>query len=82
MLTAGDDRTAARLSRRPRRLGCPIVAGAWVDPAFKQALLDEGPRGGARAEHPPGHLASSGVAENTPTLHNIVVCAASCSCYL
>jgi hypothetical protein len=47
--------------------GARIVARAWVDPLRELNI-------------PPGRLGKLGVAENTPTLHNIVVCAL-CSCY-
>jgi len=60
--------------------GARVVARAWVDPAYKTRLLDNGT--GAIAElgfvGPEGrHLV---VVENTPTVHNVVVCTL-CSCY-
>src|SRR6516162_1916454 len=60
--------------------GARIVARAWVDPAFKQALLTKGREAVRELNIPPGRLGKLGVAENTPTLHNIVVCTL-CSCY-
>ncbi len=57
--------------------GSKVVARAWVDPAFKRRLLTDG----AAAVH---ELGFSGgllsVVENTPTVHNLVVCTL-CSCY-
>ena len=57
--------------------GSKVVARAWVDPAFKRRLLADG----AAAVH---ELGFSGgllsVVENTPTVHNLVVCTL-CSCY-
>ena len=62
------------------RNGARVVARAWVDPSYKQRLLTDatsaiaelgyGGRGGA-------HMV---VVENTPKLHNLVVCTL-CSCY-
>src|SRR5262249_10912087 len=60
--------------------GARIVARAWVDPAFKQALLTKGREAVRELNIPPGRLGKLGVAENTPTLPNIVVCTL-CSCY-
>jgi nitrile hydratase len=60
--------------------GARIVARAWVDPGFKQALLTKGREAVRELNIPPGRLGKLGVAENTPTLHNIVVCTL-CSCY-
>lgn len=60
--------------------GAKVVAKAWTDPAFKAWLLDD-------ATSAIGSLGFSGrggehmvVLENTPQVHNIVVCTL-CSCY-
>jgi nitrile hydratase len=62
------------------RNGARVVARAWVDPRFKHRLLTDG--GAAIAEL--GYLGAQGehmvVVENTPTVHNLVVCTL-CSCY-
>jgi nitrile hydratase len=60
--------------------GAKVVARAWVDPEYKGRLLAEGT--GAIAElgfkGPQGeHIV---VVENTPSVHNAVVCTL-CSCY-
>ena len=62
------------------RNGARVVARAWVDPAYKRRLLTDGTAaiaelgyGGAQGEH-------MRVIENTPTVHNLVVCTL-CSCY-
>jgi nitrile hydratase len=60
--------------------GARIVARAWVDPGFKQALLARGREAVRELNIPPGKLGKLGVAENTATLHNVVVCTL-CSCY-
>ena len=62
------------------RNGARIVARAWVDPAFKRRLLEDGTA--AVAEH--GFVGRQSeklvVVENTPQVHNMVVCTL-CSCY-
>ena len=62
------------------RNGARVVARAWVDPAYKQRLL-------ANASAAIAELGYSGlqgehmlVIENTPQVHNLVVCTL-CSCY-
>jgi nitrile hydratase len=60
--------------------GARIVARAWVDPAFKQALLARGREAVRELNIPSGRLGKLGVAENSATLHNVVVCTL-CSCY-
>jgi nitrile hydratase subunit alpha len=62
------------------RNGARVVAKAWVDPEFKQRLLHDGSATIATL----GHLSRVGdhlvVVENTPKVHNMVVCTL-CSCY-
>jgi nitrile hydratase subunit alpha len=61
--------------------GAKVVARAWVDPEYKVRLLADGTAaikevawgGGANGEH-------IVVVENTPQVHNVVVCTL-CSCY-
>ena len=60
--------------------GAQVIARAWIDPDFKQRLLADGTAaiaelgfGGMQGEH-------MVVVENTPAVHNIVVCTL-CSCY-
>jgi nitrile hydratase len=60
--------------------GARIVARAWIDPEFKQRLLDTGRAAVRELDIPPGRLGRLGVAENTDGVHNIVVCTL-CSCY-
>jgi nitrile hydratase len=60
--------------------GARIVARAWVDPDFKKRLLEDA----TEAANSLGHVSPVGahliVLENTPELHNLVVCTL-CSCY-
>ncbi len=60
--------------------GARVVARGWVDPAYKEQLLADSTEaiaelgyGGAQGEH-------MVVVENTPDVHNLVVCTL-CSCY-
>ena len=60
--------------------GARVVARAWTDPGFKAQLLEDGTAaiatlgfGGPEGDH-------MVVVENTPTVHNVVVCTL-CSCY-
>jgi nitrile hydratase subunit alpha len=62
------------------RNGARVVARAWSDPAYKQRLLTNSDAaiaelgyGGLQGEH-------MVVVENTPKVHNLVVCTL-CSCY-
>ena len=62
------------------RNGAKVVARAWVDPAYKARLLSDATAaiselgfGGLQGEH-------MVAVENTPTVHNLVVCTL-CSCY-
>ena len=62
------------------RNGARVVARAWVDPDYKRRLLADGT--GAVAEF--GFVGRQSeklvVVENTPSVHNLVVCTL-CSCY-
>jgi nitrile hydratase subunit alpha len=62
------------------RNGARVVAKAWVDPAFKQRLLTDSTAAIAEL----GYIGRQGedmvVLENTPKVHNVVVCTL-CSCY-
>lgn len=62
------------------RNGARVVAKAWTDPAFRKRLLTDATAAIAEL----GYAGSQGehmvVVENTPTVHNLVVCTL-CSCY-
>jgi nitrile hydratase len=62
------------------RNGARVVAKAWTDPAYKARLMEDATAAiaelgysGAQGEH-------MVVVENTPSVHNLVVCTL-CSCY-
>src|SRR3954454_698657 len=59
------------------RLGAGVVARAWVDPEFKARLLADGSAAVAEVGFDGALIA---VVENTPSVHNLVVCTL-CSCY-
>jgi len=60
--------------------GAHVVAKAWIDPAFKQALIADA----TKAVQTLGLMSRVGdhliAVENTPKLHNMIVCTL-CSCY-
>ena len=60
-------------------IGAAIVARAWTDPGFREALLEDASAAiNALGEARVGdHIIA---VENTPGLHNVVVCTL-CSCY-
>jgi nitrile hydratase subunit alpha len=60
--------------------GARLVARAWVDPAFKQRLLDDPKAACAELGIDATSLTELMVLENTEKLHNLVVCTL-CSCY-
>ena len=62
------------------RNGAKVVARAWTDPAYKERLLRDATA--AIAELGFGGFQGEDmlVVENTPTIHNMVVCTL-CSCY-
>ncbi len=60
--------------------GARVVARAWVDPAYKQRLLEDGTAAIAELEFGGRQGVDMVVLENTPTVHNVVVCTL-CSCY-
>jgi len=64
--------------------GARVVARAWVDPAFKQRLLDDTPKAIAELNFPLGMDGAEGehmkAVANSPETHNLVICTL-CSCY-
>ena len=60
--------------------GAKLVARAWVDPDFKALLLADGKAAASELGMDPEHPAEFIVVENTPKLHNLIVCTL-CSCY-
>ena len=60
--------------------GAQVVARAWVNAEYKKRLLGDGRAAVAELEFIERHGAELVVVENTPEVHNIVVCTL-CSCY-
>jgi nitrile hydratase len=79
--------TREQLQQRWRQLheerpwaGGVIVAKAWGDPAFKQALLSTGREALREMGVHQGKVGKLVVVENTDKVHNVIVCTL-CSCY-
>jgi nitrile hydratase subunit alpha len=60
--------------------GAKVIARAWVDPAFKARLLHDAKAAVAELGLDGGESPVLVAIENTPTVHNVVVCTL-CSCY-
>ena len=82
LITAADvDEVVERYNERIGPLnGARVVARAWRDSTFKQALLNDGTAAVAPYEFEGGQTEKLVVVENTPKVHNVVVCTL-CSCY-
>ena len=62
------------------RNGAQVVARAWSDPAYKQRLIHDGTAAIAEFGYSGGQGEKLTVVENTPSVHNVIVCTL-CSCY-
>ena len=62
------------------RNGARVVARAWCDPAFKAWLLQDATAAIAAMDYTGRQGEHMQVVENTPKVHNLVVCTL-CSCY-
>jgi nitrile hydratase len=60
--------------------GAQVVARAWIDPAFKARLLRDAKAAVAELGLDSGESPVLVAIENTPKVHNVVVCTL-CSCY-
>lgn len=60
--------------------GARVVARAWLDPAFRERLLADGTAAIAEFGFEGAQTEKLVVVENTPDVHNVVVCTL-CSCY-
>jgi nitrile hydratase subunit alpha len=87
LLTAKGKTSAAEIAERiaitnqasPER-GARMVAKAWTEPEFRALLLADGTRAAVSLDIPMRGLPPLGVLEDTPEVHNLVVCTL-CSCY-
>ena len=60
--------------------GARMVARAWVDPAYRALMLEDGSKAAEALDIPMRGMPPLGVLENTSDIHNLVVCTL-CSCY-
>jgi nitrile hydratase len=80
VVTAADvDRQVEAMASRSPERGARLVARAWVDPAFKARALADGTAAAEALGLEVGPLRLI-VVENTPEVHNVIVCTL-CSCY-
>ena len=68
-----------RMDARGPALGAQVVARAWTDPDYRARLLADG-SAACREEGIEVDALKLVVVENTPAVHNVVVCTL-CSCY-
>jgi len=81
IFTAADMRAMIeRIDERSPALGAKIVARAWTDAGFRARLLAEGKKAIREEMDIDAVAADIVVVENTPAVHNVVVCTL-CSCY-
>ncbi|MGH6916512.1 MAG: nitrile hydratase subunit alpha [Geminicoccaceae bacterium] len=80
VLSADELRRAIEdLDARSPALGARVVARAWVDPAFRERLLENANAAAGELGIDAGSIPVRAV-ENTAGLHN-VICCTLCSCY-
>jgi nitrile hydratase len=60
--------------------GARMVARAWIDPAYRTLMLQDGARAAEALGIRMRGMPPLGVLENTPEVHHLVVCTL-CSCY-
>ena len=82
VITADEVRSVVEdIESRSPEGGARVVARAWSDPAFKQALLEDGTAACTSMGFEMAlYDVKLTVVENTPEVHNMVVCTL-CSCY-
>ena len=81
LLSADDVRRAVEdMDARTPAVGARVIARAWVDPHFKQHLLADAKAAIATLDIDVDTWSTLVAVENTPAIHNIVVCTL-CSCY-
>jgi nitrile hydratase subunit alpha len=73
------DRISYMENRSPAN-GAKLVARAWVDDEYKELLLSDAKTAASELGIDPTHPAEFIVVENTPEVHNLIVCTL-CSCY-
>lgn len=74
-----DDVAAQAEQELSPRNGARVVARAWRDPSYRARLLADGTAAAAELGFTATNSKYLVVLENTPTLHNVIVCT-QCSC--
>jgi hypothetical protein len=74
-----EERMAVTDSASPGQ-GARMVAKAWLDPAYRALMLEDGTKAAEALDIPMRGMPPLGVLENTAAVHNLVVCTL-CSCY-
>lgn len=67
------------MDSRDPALGAKLVARTWLDPAFKELVLEDCAKAAATMDIDIGDIPIKAI-ENTDDVHNVVVCTL-CSCY-
>ena len=81
VLETGDvERVASEMEARSPADGARVVARAWVDPEFKERLLQDSTAAVKEFGYELPHDPVLAVVENTEQVHHLVVCTL-CSCY-
>lgn len=82
LLTTDDvDEVITRYNERVGPMnGAKVVARAWKDSEFRQLLLEDASAAIEPYQFEGGQVDKLVVVENTPNIHNVVVCTL-CSCY-
>jgi hypothetical protein len=60
--------------------GARMVAKAWIDPEYRALMLEDGSKAAEAVDIPMRGMPPLGVLENTPEVHNLIVCTL-CSCH-
>ncbi len=69
-----------KMATRNETLGAQVTARAWVDREFKQRYIEDTRGTLLSLDIDIGDMAEYRVVENTPDVHNVIVCTL-CSCY-
>ena len=81
LVASAVDAVITRYSERVGPMnGARIVARAWVDPEFRQWLLEDGTAAISQFDLEGGQVEKLVVVANSAQIHNVVVCTL-CSCY-
>ena len=81
LVASAVDAVITRYSERVGPMnGARIVARAWVDPDFRQWLLEDGTAAIGQFDLEGGQVEKLVVVANSAKIHNVVVCTL-CSCY-